>query len=102
MTSTATSNQPAILGGTRAVTLDGKDAQRWPVITDEDVAAVTEVLRSGDLSLNPVTQELEADYRDFLGVKHALAYSNATSGIFAALHSFGLQPGDEVIVPSAT
>ncbi len=102
MTSIATADQPAILGGNRAVTLDGKDAQRWPIITDEDVAAVTEVLRSGELSLHPITQELEADYRDFLGVRHALAYANATSGIFAALNSFGLKPGDEVIVPSAT
>ncbi len=102
MASTATADRPAILGGDKAVTLDGTEANRWPVITDEDVAAVTEVLRSGELSLNKITQELEADYRSWLGVKHALAYCNATSGIFAALHAFGLQPGDEVIVPSAT
>lgn len=75
---------------------------RWPIIGDDDVAAVTEVLRSGELSLHPVTHQLEADYRQWLGVKHALACCNGTSAIFAALHSFGLQPGDQVLVPSAT
>ena len=102
MVSTVTPDRPAILGGMPAVTLDGTEANRWPIITDEDVAAVTEVLRSGELSLHPVTQALEADYRSFLGVKHALACCNGTSAIFAALHAFGLRPGDEVLAPSAT
>lgn len=100
-----TTGRPAILGGTPAVTVDAAtfaEANRWPVITEEDVSAVTEVLRSGELSLHPVTQALEQDYRDWLGVKHAIAYCNGTSGIFAALHGFGIKPGDEVIVPSAT
>jgi len=98
----ATVDRPAILGGSKAVTLDGLEANRWPIITDDDVAAVTDVLRSGELSLHKITQELEEDYRSWLGVKHALACCNGTSAIFAALHSFGLQPGDEVLAPSAT
>jgi len=100
--STVTPERPAILGGAPAVTLDGTQANRWPIITEEDIAAVTEVLRSGELSLHPITQELEADYRSFFGVKHALACCNGTSAILAALQAFGLQPGDEVIAPSAT
>lgn len=102
MPATTKTGRPAILGGAPAVTLDQTEANRWPIITDEDVAAVTNVLRSGDLSINPINQALEQDYRDFFGVKHALACCNGTSAIFAALHAFGLQPGDEVIVPSAT
>lgn len=105
MSTTTTVNLPAILGGKPAVTVDPKtfaEANRWPIITDEDVAAVTEVLRSGELSLHPVTQALEQDYRDWLGVKHAVACCNGTSAIFAALHGFGLKPQDEVLVPSAT
>ena len=98
----ATVDRPAIRGGSKAVTLDGLEANRWPIITDNDVAAVTDVLRSGELSLHKITQELEEDYRSWLGVKHALACCNGTSAIFAALHSFGLQPGDEVLAPSAT
>lgn len=98
-------DQPAILGGVPAVTIDPEvfqKAEQWPLIGDEEIAAVTEVMRSGDLSLHPVTQELEEDYRSWLGVKHAVAYCNGTSAIFAALHSFGFEPGDQVIVQSAT
>ena len=74
MATAMATEQPAILGGRPAVTLDHPSANRWPIITDEDVAAVTAVLRSGELSLHGVTRELENDYRAFLGVKHALAY----------------------------
>ncbi len=102
MVATSVPDRPAILGGKPAVTLDGTAANRWPIITDEDIAAVTDVLRSGELSIHPVTQALEDDYREFLGVKHVLACCNGTAAIFAALHAFGLQPGDEVIAPSAT
>jgi dTDP-4-amino-4,6-dideoxygalactose transaminase len=103
--SATTLDRPAILGGKKAVTLDRsaiEQANRWPLIGDEEIAAVTEVLRSGELSLHKVTQALEEDYRSWLGVKHAVGYCNGTSAILAALHSFGLQPGDEVIAPSAT
>lgn len=95
-------DRPAILGGSKAVTLDGLKANLWPIITDDDVAAVTDVLRSGELSLHKITHGLEEDYRSWLGVNHALACCNGTSAIFAAMHAFGLQPGDEVLVPSAT
>ncbi len=102
MMTTATAERAAILGGSRAVTLDASAANRWPIITDEDVQGVTEVLRSGELSLHKITRALEDDYRALLGVKHALACCNGTSAIFAALHSFDLKPGDEVLAPSAT
>lgn len=102
MISVKSTIKPAVLGGPKAVTLDGAAANRWPIITEEDIAAVSDVLRSGELSLHRVTRELEDDYRRWLGVKHALACCNGTSAIFAALHSFGLQPGDQVLVPSAT
>lgn len=94
--------KPAILGGSRAVTLDGVAANRWPAITAEDEQAVLAVLRDGDLSLHQVTRELEDDYRSFFGVRHALAHCNGSSALLAAFSSVGLAPGDEVLVPSAT
>ena len=93
---------PAILGGWRAVTLDGVAANRWPAITAEDEQAVLAVLRDGDLSLHQVTRELEDDYRAFFGVRHALAHCNGTAALLAAFFAAGLEPGDEVLVPSAT
>ncbi|MCZ6812118.1 MAG: DegT/DnrJ/EryC1/StrS family aminotransferase [Planctomycetota bacterium] len=99
---TTAQQKPAILGGSPAVELDQARANRWPIITDEDEAAVLAVLRCGQLSIHEEVAALEADYRRWLGVTHALAHCNGTSAILAALHAFGLEPGDEVIVPSAT
>jgi dTDP-4-amino-4,6-dideoxygalactose transaminase len=98
-TATAT---PAILGGPKSVTLDHDEALRWPVFTAEDEAAVLRVLRDGDLSLHPVTRQLEADYREYFGVRHALAHCNGTAALLAAFFALDLRPGDEVLAPSAT
>ncbi len=94
--------RPAILGGPRAVSAGAATANRWPILTEEDEAAVLAVLRSGDLSLQAVTRELEEDYRRFFGVRHALAHCNGTAALLAAFFALDLRPGDEVIVPSAT
>jgi perosamine synthetase len=97
---------PAILGGTPLVspTLQQTqtDAERWPLIDERDEAAVLDVLRHGDLSQHPVTRLLEDDYKKRFGVRHALAHANGTLALLAAFRSIGLQPGDEIIVPSAT
>jgi perosamine synthetase len=98
----AINEMAAILGGPRAVTLDGAVANRWPAITSEEEAAVLRVLRDGDLSLHSVTRELEDDYRSYFGVRHALAHCNGTAALLAAFFALDLKPGDEVLVPSAT
>ena len=54
---------PAILGGDQAVTADHAKANHWPIISNEDEQAVLDVLRSGELSINPVVGELENDYK---------------------------------------
>src|SRR5437870_2596616 len=95
-------NIPAILGGPRAVTLDASAANRWPAITGEEEKQVLAVLRHGDLSLHPVTRELENDYQNYFGVRHTLAHCNGTAALMAAFFALGLKPGDEVLVPSAT
>lgn len=94
--------RPAILGGRPAVTLDQAEANRWPIIGQEDEHAVLEVLRSGELSINDQTAALEADYQRWLGVSFALAHNNGTAALHAAMHAMEIGPGDEVIVPSAT
>jgi dTDP-4-amino-4,6-dideoxygalactose transaminase len=92
----------AILGGPGSITIDQSQANRWPIITGEDEESVLSVLRSGELSINPVVTALEEDYKARLGCDHAVAHNNGTGAIHAALHAFDLEPGDEVIVPSAT
>jgi perosamine synthetase len=93
---------PAILGGMAAVTADHAEANRWPILTEEDEEAVLRVLRDGNLSFHPEVPALEADYACLTGRRYALAHNNGTSGLLAAFFALDLQPGDEVLVPSAT
>ncbi len=68
----------------------------------EEEAAVTEVVRSRWLSMGEITQQFEAEFADFVGIKHAIAVTNATAALHLACVASGLGPGDEVIVPSLT
>ena len=103
MPSTASvSDQPAILGGSPAVTLPQEEAHRWPIITAADEQAVLNVLRSGELSIHKEVAALEEDYRAWLDMPFAVAHNNGTGAIHAALHAFDIGSGDEVVVPSAT
>ena len=99
---TTATQLPAILGGKKAITADQTDAVAWPIIDDQDEQAVLNVLRSGKLSLHPVVDELETEYKKRTARKFALTHNNGTSAILAGLHAIGIQPYDEVIVPSAT
>ncbi len=99
---TSTQQTPAILGGEPAVTLDQTQANQWPIISDQDEQAVLDVLRSGDISINPIVGELEEAYKSLTGRHYALSHNNGTSAILAGLHAIGIQPYDEVIVQSAT
>ncbi len=96
------SERSALLGGPAAVTLDQREANRWPLLTAEDEQAALAVMRDGDISTHPVIHELERDYAAFTGEPYALAHSNGTAALIAAFFALDLQPGDEVIVPSAT
>lgn len=93
---------PAMLGGTPAVTADQTAANRWPILTRDDEEAVLRILRDGNISTHPVIRELEQDYRALTGRKHALAHCNGTAALLAAFFALDLQPGDEILVPSAT
>ena len=84
------------------ITIPQEPFLKWPVFSEAEEAAVLRILRDGNVSTHPVIQELEADFRRLTGRKHALAHCNGTAALLAAFHSLGLQPGDEVLVPSAT
>ena len=71
-------------------------------LTDEQVEAVTETLRSGWLTMGPRTAELEEAFAAHLGVRHAVATSSCTAALHLAMLAAGVGPGDEVIVPGIT
>ena len=73
-----------------------------PNFSDEEIAAVTCVLRSGWVGQGPETVAFEKELATFVGAKHAIAVNSCTSALFLALKALGIGPGDEVIVPSLT
>jgi len=93
---------PAVLGGTPAVSLEHDAANLWPRLTEEDERAVLEVMRSGNITTHPVVRQLEEDYARFVERPYALAHCSGTAALLAAYYALDLQPGDEVLVPSAT
>jgi dTDP-4-amino-4,6-dideoxygalactose transaminase len=68
----------------------------------EEEQAVLRVVRSRWLSMGEETQGFEREFSAFVGVKHALAVSNATAALHLACIAARLEPDDEVIVPSLT
>src|SRR5579885_3302627 len=73
-----------------------------PAITEAEIEAVAETLRSGWLTTGPRTAELEARMRDYLEAKHVLAVSSCTAALHLSLVALGVGPGDEVITTSLT
>lgn len=71
-----------------------------PAAGDEEIAAVERVLRSGMFASGPEVAKFEKEFAAYCGVNHAVAVSNGTTALHAALASAGIGPGDEVIVPS--
>jgi len=73
-----------------------------PDITEKEVQAVTDVLRSPNLSLGPKLAEFENAFAKYIGTKHAVAVNSGTSGLFLCMLSLGIGPGDEVITTPFT
>ena len=73
-----------------------------PSIGDDEIAAVNQVLTSRWLTTGPVTMQFEKEFASYIGCKHALAVNSGTSALQLALDAIGLQPGDEVLVPTYT
>jgi len=71
-----------------------------PDIQQQDIDAVVDVLKSGNLVQGEKVVELEKLVANYLGVKHAIAVSNGTASLHIALISLGVGKGDEVIVPA--
>jgi dTDP-4-amino-4,6-dideoxygalactose transaminase len=73
-----------------------------PQITDEEVAAVVEALRSPWITTGPQTRGLEEEFAEMHGSEAALAVNSCTAGMHVALLAHNIGPGDEVLVPTHT
>jgi perosamine synthetase len=63
---------------------------------------VVEVLRSDWLTTGPKVGEFERAFAEAAGARDAVAVSNGTAALHAAMDAVGIGPGDEVIVPAIT
>lgn len=72
----------------------------WPEFDDDQIDAVTAVLRSGKVNAwtGPDVAAFEREFAAHVGTAHAIAMANGTVTLDAALCALDLQPGDEVIV----
>ena len=73
-----------------------------PSITEAEIAAVGEVLRSGWITTGPKAAEFEQRFCDYAGCPEAVALSSATAGMHILLKALDIGPGDEVITPAMT
>lgn len=72
------------------------------VISDEDVAAVSEALRSDWLTTGPRIPAFEGSLAAATGARHAVAFSSGTAALHGAAVAAGLRPGDEAITTPMT
>jgi perosamine synthetase len=75
-------------------------ARHW--IDEDDVEAVTAVLRSDWLTTGPQVEAFEREVAERVSARHAVAMSSGTAALHAAMFALGIGPGDEVIVPAMT
>ncbi len=73
-----------------------------PLISEDEIAAVAEVLRSGWITTGPNGAKFEAAFTAYTGAAGSVAVCSATGGMHCVLQALDIGPGDEVITPSMT
>jgi perosamine synthetase len=71
-----------------------------PDITEADIQAVVDVLRTPNLSMGPKVREFERAISNYVGTSDAIAVHSGTSALHLCIRSLGISEGDEVIVPA--
>jgi perosamine synthetase len=66
-----------------------------PDITDAEIEAVVEVLKTSHLALGPKLKEFENAIADYAGVRYAVAVNSGTSALHLIIRALGIGEGDE-------
>ena len=93
----------AYLGGEKIKEVEApSDIYKWPIITDEEKAAIMDVVENNAFSKTDITEAFEKEFAEWLGAKHCIAACNGTMALFAAMFGVGLGAGDEIICTTKT
>ena len=71
-----------------------------PSIDKKEALSAYRVIQNGWISMGSEVSKLEEKIKKYIGVKHAILFNNGTSALHAALSYYGIDKGDEVIVPT--
>lgn len=74
--------------------------RQW--IDDSDIDEVVKVLKGDWLTQGPSVERFEQALAAYLGVKHAVAFSNGTAALHGAVAAAGLGPGDQLLTTPLT
>jgi dTDP-4-amino-4,6-dideoxygalactose transaminase len=92
-------------GGQKAIQHPESHDER-PLLTDDEITAVEEYLRSGGQKSiyghGDLLQQFEQRFLDYHDLDHAVLTNSGTSALNSAYFAAGLEPGDEVIAPTYT
>ncbi len=73
-----------------------------PLIENDEIEAVAEVLRSGWITAGPRVLQFERQFAERVGARHAVAVQSGTSALVIALQALELPAGSEVVIPAFT
>ena len=71
-----------------------------PLLDEDEINAVVEVLRSGNIAEGTRVSLFEQNFKELIGIKHAIAVNSGTSALQIALQAAGVRKDDEVITTS--
>lgn len=73
-----------------------------PIITNEEIEAVTETLKSGMIAQGSKVDSFQKEFSKFVDAKYGIATSSGTTALHTALLALGIKKGDEVITTPFT
>lgn len=73
-----------------------------PLIEEDDMRAVREVMESGWITTGPKAAQFEQEFAQYVGARNALAVNSGTAALHVALEAIGIGEEHEVIVPTLT
>jgi UDP-4-amino-4,6-dideoxy-N-acetyl-beta-L-altrosamine transaminase len=71
-------------------------------ITEEDISAVVEILRSDYLTQGPTIKQFEDAFAAYVGAKYAVAVANGTAALHLSAIALGVKPGHKIITTPIT